>query len=71
MGGGADQDRHLTDNHLYADLLDNGPGDAFDKDESYGARDVDEGQENTLDNDNDYEQNINIIDHTVFVKIPL
>ena len=70
MVGGADQD--MSDNHLYAALLDNGPDDAFDKDKAY--RDVDAGQGN--DNCDAYEQNINIIDcqdvrpdQMVFVKI--
>ena len=65
MGDGADQDRHITDNHLYAALLDKGH--VFDNDKAY--RVVDEGQGNTADDDNcdasansDYEQNINIID---------
>ena len=35
MGGGTDQDRHMTDNHLYAALLDTGPDDVFDKDKVY------------------------------------
>ena len=41
MGGGADQDRHMADNHLYAALLDTGHDDAFDKDKAYRDIDVD------------------------------
>ena len=47
MGGGADQDRLLTDNHLYAALLDNGPAYVLDKEKAY--KDADEGQGDTSD----------------------
>jgi hypothetical protein len=47
MGGGADQDRLLTDNNLYAALLDTGHAYVLDKEKAY--KDADEGRGDTSD----------------------